>query len=66
MNRTFREWINFLRIEEAMHLLTEHPDMTVSEIALRTGFASQSHFGQQFRAITGSSPSNWRKQIRDV
>jgi AraC family transcriptional regulator len=62
MNLTFREWINRLRIEEAKRLLLDFPDMNVSEIALQTGFATQSHFSQQFRTITNLSPSNWRLQ----
>jgi AraC-like DNA-binding protein len=64
-NQTFRGWINALRIEEAKHLLTANPDRTVSEIASHTGFTSQSHFSQQFRAITGASPLNWRKQSKN-
>ena len=60
MNCTFREWINRLRIEEAKRLLLDYPDINISEIALLTGFATPSHFSQQFRAITRSSPSNWR------
>jgi len=62
MNRTFREWINRLRIEEAKRLLLDCPDMNINEIASQTGFAGKSHFSQQFRAITSLSPSDWRKQ----
>jgi AraC-like DNA-binding protein len=62
MNKTFREWINVLKIEEAKHLLLKYPDMDMNEIALRTGFATKSHFGEQFRTINGISPSNWRQQ----
>jgi len=62
MDRTFREWINHLRIEEAKRLLLEYPGMNVSDIALRVGFATKSHFGQQFRAVTRFSPSHWRQQ----
>lgn len=60
--KSFREWINELRIEEAKRLLLEYPDMSVSEIASRIGFATQSHFGQQFRASTGLSPKSYREQ----
>jgi AraC-like DNA-binding protein len=59
--QTFREWINALRIEEAKTLLRERPEMTVREIAARTGFATESHFGQQFRTCTGFSPSAFRR-----
>jgi AraC-like DNA-binding protein len=60
--QTFREWINGLRIEEAKNLLRQYPEMTMHEIAMRVGFATESHFGQQFHSFTGVSPSGWRKQ----
>ncbi|MDR1224885.1 MAG: helix-turn-helix domain-containing protein [Tannerella sp.] len=63
--KTFRRWINELRIEEARRLLQQYPEMTVSEIAFKSGFVNKSHFGQQFLALTGSSPSNWRKQNKN-
>jgi AraC-like DNA-binding protein len=60
--KNFREWINELRVEEAKHLLLEYPNMNINEIASRVGFATQSHFGQQFRTSAGLSPQNYRKQ----
>ncbi len=57
---SFREWIGALRIEEAQRLMVESPELTLGEIASRTGFATKSHFGQQFRSLTGFSPSIWR------
>ncbi|MDR1344072.1 MAG: helix-turn-helix domain-containing protein [Tannerellaceae bacterium] len=60
--QTFREWINGLRIEEAKILLLQYPEMTVLEIASRVGIATGSHFGKQFRASTGLSPSRWREK----
>jgi AraC-like DNA-binding protein len=61
-NRTFREWLNSLRTEEAKTLLVAHPEMTVAEIAERTGFSSPSNFGREFLKQTGHSPKVWRKQ----
>jgi AraC-like DNA-binding protein len=60
--QTFRDWINNLRIKEAKALLRQHPDLTVSEIALRTGFTDKSNFIRQFIKQTGVSPQVWRKQ----
>lgn len=60
-NKTFRDWINDLRIMEAQNLLIQYPDMMVREIAIRTGFANQSNFGRQFLKQTGLSPNAWRK-----
>jgi hypothetical protein len=30
--------------------------------AMQVGFSDRSHFSQQFRAVTGHSPSNWRRK----
>jgi len=60
--KTFREWINDLKIGEAKVLLLVYPEMTVNEIALRTGFANQSNFGRQFLKHTKESPGAWRKK----
>jgi AraC-like DNA-binding protein len=65
MNRTFREWINGLRIEEAKRLLLKHPDMTVAEVAERTGFSDRSYFTRQFTTQMNTSPREWQKQIKN-
>ncbi|MDR1644777.1 MAG: helix-turn-helix domain-containing protein [Tannerellaceae bacterium] len=59
--QTFREWINELRIEEAQKLLRQHPEMSIHEIALHTGFANKSNFGRQFLKQTDLTPGKWRK-----
>jgi AraC-like DNA-binding protein len=58
---TFKEWINLLRIEEAKRLLTEHPDLPVSQIGAMVGLPDKSNFGRQFSKLTGKSPMAWRK-----
>lgn len=35
--------------------------LPIAEIALATGFASQSHLGTTFRAIAGTTPGRWRQ-----
>lgn len=64
MGKTFREWINDLKIREAKVLLLVYPEMTVNEIALRTGFANQSNFGRQFLKHAKESPGTWRKKTK--
>lgn len=58
---TFKEWINFLRIEEAKELLRSNPDMPVSQIGTMVGLPDKSNFGRQFTKLTGKSPLAWRK-----
>lgn len=47
------------RLERAEMLL--HGAASLSEIALLVGFASQSHFTEAFRRLTGRTPSNVRR-----
>ena len=49
-----------LRLEKAMELLRD-TRMTVTEIALATGFASGQHLSRVFRKYRGETPSEWRK-----
>lgn len=45
---TFPDFINSLRMEQAMWLLS-HSDLSVEEVALRSGYTSANYFAQAFR-----------------
>jgi AraC family transcriptional regulator len=47
------------RIERAKALLT-NTDLPVGVVAQEVGFASPSHFAQQFRRLVGTSPRSFR------
>jgi len=47
------------RVERTKHLLSG-TEMPLSEIALATGFADQSHFARRFRQHVGMSPRDYR------
>jgi AraC family transcriptional regulator len=47
------------RIERAKKLLSE-TDLPIADIALRTGFASQSHFTTTFRKLVWTTPKAFR------
>lgn len=49
------------RLSQARHLLVRTP-LTMTEIALRCGFGSSSHFSNRFRAEAGISPTEFRMQ----
>ncbi|MBT2785284.1 MULTISPECIES: AraC family transcriptional regulator [unclassified Halomonas] len=51
------------RLTRARHLLAE-TSQNMTEIALRCGFGSSSHFSKRFRAETGVSPTEYRTQQR--
>ena len=57
---TFREWICGLRIDYAKRALLEHPDLTIAEIAQRSGFLSLSNFNASFKESEGMTPAKWR------
>jgi YesN/AraC family two-component response regulator len=59
--KTFREWINQLRVEEAKTLLLQYPDMTITDIAAQAGFSDRAKFRHHFIHLTGYSPLDWRK-----
>jgi len=51
------------RLTRARHLLAE-TSLNMTEIALRCGFGSSSHFSNRFRAEIGVSPTAYRTQQR--
>lgn len=50
------------RIDEAQRLL-ERTDLSVTEIALLTGFGSHGHFSKSFRRHVGFPPTQYRKEF---
>lgn len=59
---SFSNLINGYRIRYAQKLMEEHPDMSVTDIASECGFTSRSAFYRNFKAITGMTPSEWKKK----
>ena len=59
---TFSQYLNFVRTENAVRLLTEGK-MTMTEIAEACGFATIRNFNRIFREFTGTSPSRLPKDF---
>lgn len=59
---TLTQYINQLRMEHAASLLT-NTDLSVTEIALQSGFSSCSYFNKKFQAAFHCSPNQYRKQL---
>lgn len=53
---TFSQYLNVVRIEKAVELLTADPKMRISDIAMRCGFATIRSFNREFSRIVGYSP----------
>ncbi|MNC74742.1 HTH-type transcriptional activator RhaR [compost metagenome] len=59
--KTFREYLNDKRTEEAKRLLRQGR-LSIAEIAVNTGYHNTDYFVSQFKRMTGVSPSIFRKQ----
>ncbi|MBZ4652658.1 MAG: hypothetical protein JG761_1458 [Proteiniphilum sp.] len=62
-NLNFCDYVNDYRIQHAKKLLSETADepLPIEEVALRSGFASNSTFYRVFTGKVGISPSRYRK-----
>lgn len=56
------EFIRDCRLEYATNLITEHPDLTFSEIADASGFLHATTFNVDFKSKYGLTPSQYREQ----
>ena len=57
--QTFKEYINMVRIEEAMRLL-KNTDYAILDIAVAVGLGDQSYFSKVFKKHTGLTPRQYR------
>ncbi|QLE02202.1 AraC family transcriptional regulator [Galbibacter sp. BG1] len=64
LGKSFSEFINEKRIEEAQRLLTskEHKDLTVFAVAIDSGFRSESVFYVNFKKISGCTPNQYKQR----
>lgn len=60
-NKTYIQFLNELRIENACRLLQSDKDASVIEIAEQVGFNNISNFNRQFKVIKHCNPSEFRK-----
>lgn len=59
MSTTIEQYIIALRIEKAKELLS-YGELTINEIAWELGYSSTAHLSNQFKKITGQTPSFFR------
>lgn len=58
---TFIEYINVARIQYSQKLLYTLPDITLEEVAMKSGFQSTSNYCRAFKRYTGSTPKGWQQ-----
>ncbi len=55
------DYINHYRVNRAMMLLVNEPDLSVEEISMSVGFESSTYFRRVFKKITSKTPKEYRK-----
>lgn len=60
-NITIEQYIINQKIERVKELLT-YGELNINEIAFKLGYSSVQHLSQQFKKITGLTPSGYKKQ----
>ncbi|MEM1443921.1 MAG: DNA-binding transcriptional regulator [Verrucomicrobiota bacterium] len=63
MGQSIREFILDRRVERAMHLI-EGSDITLADVAERSGFRHQEYLGQIIKRSTGKTPGQLRKEAK--
>lgn len=53
---TFSQYLNYVRVENAVHLLRSDKNLQMTEIAIRCGFSTIRNFNRTFKELTGFSP----------
>ena len=54
---TFQQYLTLCRMKYAKKLIQTHPQTTIEEITLRSGFAATSTFYRQYKKIYGHTPN---------
>ncbi|MBP1753981.1 MAG: AraC family transcriptional regulator [Firmicutes bacterium] len=63
MKRSFREYLNYVRITKAERLLAS-TDLNITEIAMQVGFSTSSYFIQQFKLYKNISPKQYQLRYK--
>ena len=63
MKRSFREYLNYVRVTKAEKLLT-NAELNITEIAMQVGFSTSSYFIQQFKHYKDISPKQYQLKYK--
>jgi AraC family transcriptional regulator len=62
---TIEQYVILQKIERVKELL-KYGELTLSEISYRLGYSSVQHLSNQFKKVTGLTPSGFRKMIQNT
>ena len=60
--RSLKNFLNEIRLQLSAKLLTEHPEMSVAEVAAASGFASYVVFARNFKQRFAITPTEFRER----
>ncbi len=63
-HKVFTDFLNEYRVARACNLLAGESN-SISSICFDSGFNNLSHFNKQFKQITGQTPSDYRRNLRN-
>lgn len=64
IGKNFNTYINEHRINHSIMLMRAHPEMSITEIFLGSGFTAKASFNRYFKQFQGCTPTEYRTGIR--
>jgi AraC-like DNA-binding protein len=65
MGVTIFEYLNRLKVDFAIQLLMDD-ELSITDVCFDSGYNNLSHFNKQFRKFTGLTPTEYRRQFREL
>ena len=60
-NCSFPQFVSTYRVAYAQELMRSRPEIKIAEVWMAAGFPSESTFFRIFKAVTGTTPTDWRR-----
>ena len=61
LGTSFAIWLNSLRIEKSKEYLSSSSRISMEECGMKVGYETLYNYSRWFKTITGTSPSQWKK-----
>ncbi|HPT79310.1 MAG TPA: AraC family transcriptional regulator [Candidatus Atribacteria bacterium] len=55
------KYINNFRVHQAIALIKQHPELSITDIATQVGYNNSNYFARVFKEVTNKSPSAFKK-----
>src|SRR5690606_37794528 len=63
IDMNFNTYINVHRVNHAIRLMHDHPEMNITDIYLNSGFTANASFNRYFKQLEGCTPTKYRNGI---